>query len=518
MAVPKNIAFTMHFFASIMNLMATAHSVPSMAPGTGRGGGLALTGICLGFFVVLFDATAVNVATGGIASGLGASLVTVQWVLNAYTVAFAALMLTAGGLGDRCGARRVYQAGATLFAVSSAVCAAAPDVTVLIAARVTQGIGASAVVPCSLALIAHRYPEGTARTRALGIWGGVSGIGLTAGPVAGGWLVAALGWRSVFLVVVPVSAVSIAITAARGGEAPRRASARPDLPGQLLAIASLIALTGSLTMTATLGWRSPLVLGLLAVAVAAGASFVIAEHRVSDPMLPPSLFTSRAFSGATVLGLLFNFGLYGLLFCVTIFLERTLREPAAITGLALAPLTAVVALCALVSGRLTSRLGPRLPMIAGLSGGLLGSCLLATGGDRAGPVAIAVYGAIIGCAGLCMPAMTGVALGAAGPRQAGLGAATLNAARQAGGALGVALLGSTALRRPADGAAALPQLRLPGILAAIGYVIALVVTIIATRGPRRAGSPGGPGATCPCHHRPAGPRRSRTGHRRRPGR
>jgi MFS transporter, DHA2 family, methylenomycin A resistance protein len=466
-----------------------------MATSSERGSGLALTGICLGFFLVLFDATAVNVATGGIASGLGASVTTLQWVLNAYTVAFAAVMLTAGSLGDRWGARRVYQSGAALFAVASAVCAVAPGATVLIVARAVQGIGAAAVVPCSLALIAHRYPERAARARALGIWGGVSGVGLTAGPVIGGWLVAALGWRSVFLVVVPISAVSIAIIAVRTVEIPRHAATRPDLPGQLLAIASLVALTAALTITSTLGWRSPLMLGLLAAAVALGACFVVVEHRVSEPMLPTGLFTSSAFSGATGVGLLFNFGLYGVLFCVTIFLERTLRQSTAVTGIALLPLTAVTALGALLSGRVTNRFGPRVPMAVGLSGGMLGTCLLAACGDHSGTVALAVFGAIMGCVGLCMPAMTGIALGTVGPRHAGLGAATLNAARQAGGALGVALLGSTALQRSTMDASApdLPHLRLPMILAAIGYLIALIVTFTATGGgtrrPRRSGPP-----------------------------
>ncbi|HLH57944.1 MAG TPA: MFS transporter [Streptosporangiaceae bacterium] len=467
--------------------MSNAPSVLSTEASTRRGGALALTGICLGFFLVLFDATAVNVATGGIASGLGAPMTALQWVLNAYTVAFAALMLTAGSLGDRWGARRVYQAGAALFAVSSAVCAAAPDVTVLIVARAVQGIGAAAVVPCSLALIAHRYPESAARARALGVWGGVSGIGLTAGPVAGGWLVTALGWRSVFLVVVPVSAVSITIVATRTEAIPRHAATRPDLPGQLLAIGSLVALTAALTMTSALGWHSPLLLGLLGLAVVAGVCFVVTEHRVSEPMLPPALFASGTFSGATGVRLLFNFGLYGVLFCITIFLERTLRQSPAVTGMALLPLTAVITLGALLSGRVTSRFGPRMPMALGLSGGLLGVCLLAACGEHSGPVALAAFGAIMGCAGLCMPAMTGVALDAAGPGRAGLGAATLNAARQAGGALGVALLGSAALQRSGADASAPgpPHLRLPMTLAAIGYLIALVVTFTAIGGAAR---------------------------------
>ncbi|MFJ9034095.1 hypothetical protein ACIRQP_37635 [Streptomyces sp. NPDC102274] len=226
--------------------------------------------------------------------------------------------------------------------------------------------------------------------------------------------------------------VRATVEAARTSEIPRHAATRPDLPGQLLAVASLVALTASLTMPSTLGWSSPLVLGLLAVAVALGACFVVTEHRVSEPMLPPALFRSSAFSGATGVGLLFNFGLYGVLFCITIFLERTLRQSAAVTGVALLPLTAVTALGALFSGRVTSRFGPRLPMALGLSGGLLGTCLLAACGDHSGTVALAVFGAITGCVGLCMPAMTGVALAGLRPQQTGLGAATLNAARQTG--------------------------------------------------------------------------------------
>lgn len=460
--------------------MATAQNAPARS---GHGGALALTGICLGFFLVLFDATAVNVATGDIATALGASVVTVQWVLNAYTVAFAALMLTAGNLGDRWGARRTYQAGAALFAVASAVCAVAPDAAVLIAARAGQGVGAAAVVPCSLALIAHRFPEGAQRSRALGIWGGVSGIGLTAGPVVGGLLVAALGWRSVFLIVVPIAAVSLALVAARVKETPRR-SARPDLVGQVLAVAALVALTAALTQTATQGWRAPLVVGLLGVAVGTGIAFVVSEFRVPEPMLPPKLFASNAFGGATGVGLLFNFGLYGVLFCLTLFLERTLHRPAAIAGLALLPLTAVVTLGALCSGRITARFGPRAPMIAGLAGGLFGTCLLAVWGDRSGVAALAVFGAILGCVGLAMPAMTAIALAAVGSRRAGLGAATLNAARQTGGALGVALLGSAAFQRSAG----FPHLRFPMMLAAIGYLIALVLTVAAIR-PRPDGDP-----------------------------
>ncbi len=458
---------------------STRSGCPDAGTRAERGGGLALTGICLGFFLVLFDATAVNVATGDIAGSLGVSVIVVQWVLNAYTVAFAAVMLTAGSLGDRWGQRRIYLGGSALFALASAACAAAPTAPVLIAARAVQGVGAAAVVPCSLALIAHRFPEGHARSRALGVWGGVSGVGLAAGPVLGGGLVAALGWRAVFVVVVPVAAVSIAIVAGRVQETPHRPKARPDVAGQVLAVITLVALTAALTQTSALGWTNPLTLGLLAVAALAGAGFVLLEHHAREPMLPPALFTSIRFSGATSIGLLFNLTLYGVLFCLALVLERTLHTSAAIAGLALLPLTAVVAIGALVSGRLTTRFGPRTPMLLGLSGGLVGTGLLAGLGDHLGAVGLAGLGAVLGLVGLAMPAMTGVALSAAGSDRAGLAAAVLNAARQAGGALGVALLGSAALQHVehSDSRSASPHLLLPMLLAAIGYLAALIVTM-----------------------------------------
>jgi len=212
---------------------------------------------------------------------------------------------------------------------------------------------------------------------------------------------------------------------------------------------------------------------------------VLVEHRAREPMLPPVFFTSARFGGATAVGLLFNLGLYGVLFCLALVLERSLHASAAITGLALLPLTAVVAVCALVSGRLTTRFGPKTPMLLGLAGGLAGTGLLAGFGDHLGVAGLAGGGAVLGLVGLTMPAMTGVALSAAGPQRAGLGAAVLNAARQAGGALGVALLGSAALQHVAqhEPPSATPHLLLPMALAAIGYLAAIIVTM-ATIGER----------------------------------
>ena len=205
-------------------------------------------------------------------------------------------------------------------------------------------------------------------------------------------------------------------------------------------------------------------------------------------MLPPALFTSAGFSGATSVGLLFNLGLYGSLFSLALVLERTLYRSPVVAGLALLPLTAVTAVTALLSGRLTTRFGPKTSMLGGLAGGLTGTALLAGFGDHLGAAGLAGLGAIVGLVGLAMPAMTGVALTAAGSGRAGLGAAVLNAARQAGGALGVALLGSATLHRVAgrQPASALPHLLHPMALATIGYLIAVTVTMVTIGRPGRA--------------------------------
>lgn len=461
-----------------------------------RSDGLSLLGVSLGFFVVLFDATAVNVASGPIGGALDASLVVVQWVLNAYTVTFAALMLSAGSLGDRWGSRRCYVTGCAVFAVASAACAAAPSAAVLIAARAVQGAGAAAVVPCSLALIADRFPGGPRRSRALGVWGGVAGIGLAAGPVIGGVVVAAFGWRAVFFVVVPLAAGSIAVVTTCLPETSHRPASRVDVPGQILVIAALVALTAALAQVSTVGWVAPRVVVLFGIAAVAGVAFVVVEHRVAEPIVPFALLRSSRLSGALGIGLLFNFGLYGSLFSLALVLERGLHQSSAIAGLALIPLTVATALGALLSGRLIARFGPRTPICIGLSGGLLGACLLAGVGRGSSAWEIAVFGAVLGLVGFAMPAMTAIALEAVEAQRAGLAAALLNAARQAGGAIGVALLGTLTLAHTARHTAPVePHLAVPMLVAAGGYLTALTLTATAleqsqdNRAPPHAATP-----------------------------
>jgi len=432
---------------------------------------IALVGICLGFFVVLLDATIVNVALDAIAASIGGSLADQQWTLNAYTVTFAAFMLTAGGLGDRFGARACFLGGLGIFAAATALCAAAPSISVLIAARAVQGVGAAALVPCSLSLIADRFPQGPERTRALGAWGGISGIGLAAGPLLGGFLVGSVGWRAVFLAAIPFALLAVVLVAVAVTETPRR-SARPDFPGQLLAIASLGAVTAALTTASRPGSRAaPIALGLVGLAAAIG--FFAIERRTHDPMLPLEVFVDRRFSAATAVGGLFNFGLYGTVFCLALFIERTQGHPATDAGLMLAPLTVVVACGARLSGVLGARHGPRLPMLLGLGGGLIAAALLGLV-DRHTPAwQVAGAGALLGLVGLAMPAMTSVALAASPPGRAGLGSAVLNSARQIGGAIGIALLGSVLEPHHSP-----PVLHLAMAIVAASYGVALLVSAI----------------------------------------
>src|SRR4051794_5010143 len=447
--------------------MSAAYSRPSTA--FRERDAVVLVGICLGFFVILMDATAVNVALGAISSSLGGSVAALQWVLNAYTVVFAGLMLVAGSVADRRGALWTFRAGLGAFAAASTMCALAPSIGVLVGARAVQGIGAAAILPASLALIAQRFPTNPGRARALGVWGGVSGVGLAAGPLAGGALVSALGWRAVFLAVVPAAAAAALLLAGDVEEAPPSPAARIDVAGHALATLALALITAALTQTSIDGWtgRSTCALGLGGL-VAGAVPALTRRRRAVGPL------ADRQVRAAVAVGALFNFALYGTLFCLALHLAQTDGLSARSTGLALGPLTVAVATAALLSARLMAELGPRGAMIAGLSGGALGAALLATVGPDAAPPLVAALGAVLGTAGLAMPAMTAVVLGASPAGRPSLGAAVPNTSRQTGGALGVALLGS--LAGPAGA-----RMTLPMATVAAAYMVALATTVRAIR-------------------------------------
>jgi DHA2 family methylenomycin A resistance protein-like MFS transporter len=422
--------------------------------------------LCLGYFMVILDATVVNVALPDVGASLGGTLATLQWVVDGYTLAFAALLLTGGALADRLGARRVLAAGLGLFTVASALCALAPGAASLVAFRVLQGAGAALVVPASLALIRSAYADPAARARAVGLWGGVGGIGAAGGPVIGGLLVAAAGWRAVFLVNLPVGVAAIAL-ALRLAPAPAGRPRRLDPAAQTLAVLALAGLVFAVVEAGRAGTAT--VLGATGVAACAAAGFVAVERRVAAPMLPLELFRSRAFSGASAVGLLINLGFYGQLLVVNLGFQGARGWSALTAGLATLPQGALVSLGSLASGQLTARAGrPGPTMLCGLTVGALGLTGLALA-PAAAPYAWLVAPLMATGLGmsLTMPAATSAAVDAAPEGRAGVAAGVINAARQAGGAIGVALLGSLAAagERPALLAAAAAFLGAAGIAA-----------------------------------------------------
>ncbi len=427
-----------------------AEAADAPADRDGRRATGALVAICVAYFMVILDTTVVNVALPALGRGLHTTTTGLEWVVDAYSLAFAALLLSAGALSDRRGAKEVFQAGVALFAVASAGCGLAPSTSVLIAARALQGVGAALAVPASLALLQAAYPDQVARRRAFGIWGGVAGVAAAAGPVAGGALVAGLGWRSVFFVNVPIAAVGLAL-GARHLHAPQRRAHGTDAIGQVVGVVALLALTVALIDAGSAGWGSSVVVGGLGAFVVFAAAFIAVERASRAPMLPLTLFSSASFSAATAVGLLINLGFYGELFVVSLYLQDVHHLSPLLAGVALLPQMTMAVVGSTVSGRVMARRGPRLPMLVGLVSGAAGlGALGVVAGTHAPywPLVVPMVAAGFGMA-FTMPAATAAVMEAATAERAGLASGTLNAARQVGGVAGVALLGTLVAQRSA---------------------------------------------------------------------
>lgn len=410
---------------------------------------VALVASSLAFSLVLLDATVVNVALPEIREDLGAGVTELQWVVNAYTLALASLLLSAGALADRFGGRRMALAGASLFTVASAVAAAAPTVAALVGAQLLLGVGAAALVPASLAILTRAYPEPARRARAVGVWAASSAAAFAAGPVLAGLLIEAVGWRAIFAVNLPFAAAVLLLVSRGVAPAPGARGRGLDLAGQATAIVALAALTLALIESGDVGWGSPLVAAALAVALAAGTAFVAVERRAAAPILPLTLFRERAFTASTVAGLTVSFALYAELFLVSLYLQDVRGLSALETGLAFLPQPILFALAGLPAGRLVARHGPRLPLAAGGATAAAGALVL-VGAGATTPYALLVLGmALFGAgAGAVIPAITTAVVAAVPAAQVGVASAALNASRQTGGVLGVAVLGGLV----ADGA------------------------------------------------------------------
>lgn len=404
---------------------------------------LTLAATSISYVIVILDTSIVNVAIERIGSGLGTGLSGIEWVVNAYTLVFASLLLTGGTLGDRLGATRVYGAGLALFTLASALCGAAPSVIFLVVARAVQGLGAALLVPCSLALLNHAYQDPGERARVVGLWAGCGGAALAAGPLAGGVLISLFGWRSIFLVNVPIGLLGLWLTMLIPDGHPRTGGRGLDLAGQITGFLALGSLAAALIEGPALGWTAPVILGLGAVFIIATVCFLAIEARRAQPMLPLSIFRDRTFSAAGFVALATTLAFFGLLFVLSLYFQRIRHDSPLTTGLAFLPMTAVVAVTNMVSGRVAARHGARLPILMGLLFGVAGFLGMALIGPNTSYVAIAFPMLAIGIAGgMVTPAATAALMGAADQAHSGIASGVLNTARQVGAATGVALFGA----------------------------------------------------------------------------
>ncbi len=425
-------------------------------------------GIILGNFLVLLDASILNVALPDLRRSLHAPLASLPWVVDAYTVVFAGLLLAAGWAADRWGARGVYRVSLLAFCLLSALCAVAPNAASLIVGRSLLGVAAAGVVPASLALLAGLFPEPARRSRAVGTWAAVSSIGLICGPVLGGALVSAGGWRLVFLVNPPIAL--IAFVASRGLAAARPAQPRTvDWTGLALSVVGLTALTYGLVEAGTSGWGHAAPIAAAAVALAAFAALAWWERKASAPVLPPALLSLPRVRADLLAGAVASLAFYGVLFTLTQWLVNQRGLAPLLTGVEFLPATLPMAVMPIVVGRIVGRVGARRIILIGLAADTVCGAVLALAGVHA-PYALILLAEIALAIGstLTIPAATADVSTTAPQQYAATAQGVLSALRQAGSALGVALLGT------------MPSLRAAGVTLAV--VCAVTVGVIASTG------------------------------------
>ncbi|HEX4247103.1 MAG TPA: MFS transporter [Pseudonocardia sp.] len=436
-----------------------------------------MLGLCLGTALIIMEANVVNVAVPTIRAELHASATTSLWVLDSYTLLLAVLLLSAGRVGDRIGARRCYLVGLGVFGLASVACSLAGTAPLLVAVRAVQGIGAALLVPTPLTLITRMYPEAVARAKAVALWVTVGGVGFCAGPLLGGLLLDTLGWRSIFLLNVPVVLGTGWLVRRHVTETPRRPVGF-DAGGQVLAVLGLGGVVFSLVQSSLAGWRSPVVLTTFCGGLVVLALLVVGQLRrgTVDPevLLPPAILRARPVLAGLLGGFAYNFTLYGMLLVYTFDLQSLRHYSALRTGLAFLPLTlAATAGTMLLGGRFVARRGPGAGLAVGMGVAAAGLSVLAVGANGV-PYVVIAAGFTVFATGLSFaaPAQTLAVMTFAPDAHRNIASSALNTARQTGGVIGVALLG--ALVTP-DLTTGTP------IAMAVGAAICLLVAALAPR-------------------------------------
>lgn len=403
---------------------------------------------CLGTFIVLLDSSIVVTALPTIQNYFHANLSDLQWAVDAFTLALAALMLTGGTLGDRFGRKRFFLLGLVLFLIGSLLCGIAPALGWLLFGRAVQGVGAAALAPGSLSVLASAFPDSRERAQAIGIWAGVSGLGLAFGPLAGGWLIQIASWSAIFFVNLPVGLIVLALSIPFLAESRNQNARRIDLAGQALATITLLCLIMALIEGSSAGWTSPLILGLFISFAVGLLAFLLVEARVREPMIPLSLFANRVFWVANVTSVVLGFAMMGTIFFMVQFLQDVQGYSAFEAGLRTLPASAGIFVVAPFAGRLTARIGPRLPVVLGglLSVSSLFLVMRLTPDTSYATLwwQVGLFG--VGC-GFMMTPLAAAVLSATPQERSGLGSSILNTSRQVGITLGIAVLGAFVLQQ-----------------------------------------------------------------------
>jgi EmrB/QacA subfamily drug resistance transporter len=454
-----------------------------------------LAAVAFGLFMIMLDNTVVNVALPSIERDLHVSIASLEWIVTAYALTFAALLITGGKLGDLFGRRRIFIVGIAIFTLSSLACGLAPSAGFLIGARAVQGIGAALMNPASLSIITATFPP-RERGQAIGIWAGVSAMALAIGPLIGGLIVQNLNWNWIFFINVPVGVAGIIVSQLVIKESRDTSHEQSvDLPGLITSSAGLFALTYALIEGNQHGWTSPEIIGLFAAAATLLVAFVLLEHHQRLPMLDLSLFKSGTFTGANLVAMLVSLGMFGVFLFVSLYIQNILGWTPTQAGASFLPMTVLIILVAPLAGKASDRIGSRWLMGAGMT--LLSISLLLY--QRVGlhstfwTLLPAMLLGGVGMA-LTMSPMTAAAMSSVPVDKAGVGSGVLNSFRQLGGSLGIALMGAilasylTASPRSPEGAQQFVDGLHAALLvaAAITFAAAIVAVVLVRSAPKRA--------------------------------
>ncbi|MEU6844342.1 MFS transporter [Streptomyces sp. NPDC046716] len=404
---------------------------------------LVLAICCMSLLIVSLDNTVLNVALPSMAKDFDATLSGMQWTIDAYTLVLASLLMLAGSTADRIGRRKVFVTGLVIFTAASVACSLAPTLKALVAFRMVQAIGGSMLNPVAMSIITNTFTDPRERARAIGVWGGVVGISMAAGPLVGGLLVDSVGWRSIFWINLPVGLAALLLTLRYVPESRAPKARRPDPVGQLLIIALLGSLTYAIIEAPSAGWTSARIVGCAVVAVAALVGILLYEPRRVEPLIDLRFFRSAPFSGATAIAICGFAALGGFLFLSTLYLQDVRGLDALHAGLWMLPMAAMTFLCAPLSGRLVGSRGPRLPLlVAGVmmtASGVLFAAFDAETSNTSLVIGYVLFG--IGFGFVNAP-ITNTAVSGMPRAQAGVAAAVASTSRQIGQTLGVAVIGA----------------------------------------------------------------------------